>query len=344
MSGAADSLYCRWECSGGRRPEEGRPWSFDSDANAFKLAAEAKRISLGEKHQEPHQDPVESESLSAASIAENMAGDRAAARRLLDEAEAITPRLDHYPASIGLIQARATHALFEGDLAAAEAASSEGARLSRDVGDLYYLERMLMNLGLVAMAAGDLPGSNTRFIEGLRIAKQMDNRLGQSSFVRLLGGQAATSGHPRLAARLLGAAEALGLAAGAGRTGPTGPGRLEPELARAREAAITALGAAKFEAEYAAGMQLSREAALRLALGEPGEIDVGTADHVETGPLSKREVEVARLIAEGISNREIGARLFISERTVTIHVGNILNKLGFDSRVQVAGWMATSDS
>ena len=213
-----------------------------------------------------------------------------------------------------------------------------------EIGDLYYLQEMLMNLGLVAMAAGDLPGSKARFTEGLRIAKQMDNRLGQSSFLRLLGGLAVTSGHPRQAARLLGAAEALGAAAGAGTTGPGGPSPLEPELARVKEAAIAALGAAKFETEYAAGTRLSRETALRLALGDPDEVDDDAEKHVETGPLSKRVVEVARLIAESLSNKEIGTRLFISERTVTTHVGNILNKLGFDSRVQVANWMVTSDS
>lgn len=288
--------------------------------------------------------PQLSESLSAGSIAENLASDRRAARRLLDEAEAITPLVDHYPASIGLIQARAVHALFEGDLAGAEAASFEGARLSREIGDLYYLERMLLNLGLAAMAAEDLPGSKVRFIEGLKIAEQTDNRLGQSSFLRLLGGHAVASGQPRVAARLLGAAEALGAAAGAGTTGQDGLRRLEPDMARVREAVITALGAARFETEYAAGTRLSREAALDLALGEPDEIDVGADAHIDTGPLSKREVEVATLIAQGLANREIAARLFISERTVTTHVGNILNKLGFDSRVQIASWMAAPAS
>ena len=113
---------------------------------------------------------------------------------------------------------------------------------------------------------------------------------------------------------------------------------------RAREAAITALGAARFEAEYAAGARLDRETALRLALGGPDEVAIDADEHGDTGPLSKREVEVARLIAQGLANREIGARLFISERTVTTHVGNILNKLGFDSRVQIASWITTSDS
>ena len=63
---------------------------------------------------------------------------------------------------------------------------------------------------------------------------------------------------------------------------------------------------------------------------------------VPTGPLAKREVEVAKLIAEGLTNKQIGTRLFISERTVATHVRNILNKLGFDSRAQIASWMASS--
>ncbi len=66
-----------------------------------------------------------------------------------------------------------------------------------------------------------------------------------------------------------------------------------------------------------------------------------TANGDGRGLLGKREADVARLVAEGLSNKQIGARLFISERTVDSHVRNILNKLGFNSRAQIAGWMAS---
>ena len=55
--------------------------------------------------------------------------------------------------------------------------------------------------------------------------------------------------------------------------------------------------------------------------------------------LSKREREVAQLVARGMSNKEIAERLYLSERTVDNHVHHILDKLGFDSRVQVATWL-----
>jgi DNA-binding NarL/FixJ family response regulator len=58
----------------------------------------------------------------------------------------------------------------------------------------------------------------------------------------------------------------------------------------------------------------------------------------EFGGLTERERQVAGLIARGRSNREIAKTLVVSERTVETHVGNILSKLGFDSRAQIAAW------
>jgi non-specific serine/threonine protein kinase len=56
--------------------------------------------------------------------------------------------------------------------------------------------------------------------------------------------------------------------------------------------------------------------------------------------LTKREREVAGLVHQGLTNREIAEKLVISPRTAEVHVVNILTKLGFKSRAQVAAWVA----
>jgi non-specific serine/threonine protein kinase len=60
------------------------------------------------------------------------------------------------------------------------------------------------------------------------------------------------------------------------------------------------------------------------------------------GPLSRRELEVAELVADGRTNAQVAARLFISERTVETHVASIFNKLGLDTRLAVARWFAST--
>ena len=66
--------------------------------------------------------------------------------------------------------------------------------------------------------------------------------------------------------------------------------------------------------------------------------------HLRRGPkpsaLTSREIEVATLVAEGLTNRQIAGRLVISERTAQNHVQHILAKLGFASRSQIAAWTA----
>jgi DNA-binding NarL/FixJ family response regulator len=56
--------------------------------------------------------------------------------------------------------------------------------------------------------------------------------------------------------------------------------------------------------------------------------------------LTRRERQVADLLAQGLSNKDIAARLVIAQRTAETHVENILNKLGFSSRTQAAVWIS----
>jgi DNA-binding CsgD family transcriptional regulator len=61
-------------------------------------------------------------------------------------------------------------------------------------------------------------------------------------------------------------------------------------------------------------------------------------------PVSARELEVAALVAEGLTNKEVAARLRLSVRTAENHVLNVMNKLGLDNRAQVAAWFTRTRS
>lgn len=300
-------------------PVTARPWL----ARAVAIARETQQLSQL------------AESLSMSANVEDLLGDGEAAGRLLEEAEAIAVDVRDYVATIEVLQARAVHAFFGADMHTATAASSEGVRLSREAGDQYVLESMLRNLGTVAMLSGDLHGAEVRLSEALRVARQIDHRFAEYFLLSGFGWHAASSGQARRAARLLGAAANVGAGAGVDNRGPHAQ-----FLAEARESATRALGEARFGAEFEAGRRLSRQEAMRLALREPDDGHVVTSHGGETGPLAKREAEVARLVAEGLSNKEVAARLFISERTVATHVGHILDKLGFKSRAQIGGWLS----
>jgi len=279
-----------------------------------------------------------SQSLAMASIAANMAGDHAPSRRLLDEAQVVADGPDDIGTTLMIYQALALNGLHDGNLGAVRSAASQGARLSREVGDLYSLAMMLLNQGFAALMSGDLSECGQRLAEGLRIARQLDDRVAQCHLIGGLGCCAARSREPRLAARLFGAMETLRAEAGA-----TINAGMAPALAQATTSVTAALGPSRFATEFQAGQQLSRDAAARLALGEAAPPAGAASDHESAGVLRQRETDVARLVADGLSNKEIGARLFISERTVESHIRNIMNKLGFNSRTQIAGWIATPD-
>ncbi len=100
---------------------------------------------------------------------------------------------------------------------------------------------------------------------------------------------------------------------------------------------------ARYEQAWSHGRRFDLQGAIDFALDQQllpapftGEGDPETA--VDAGPLSRREREVAILVAAGLTNREIAERLFIAERSAEGHVERIRNKLGVRSRTEVATW------
>ncbi|HEY4865493.1 MAG TPA: helix-turn-helix transcriptional regulator [Candidatus Dormibacteraeota bacterium] len=85
----------------------------------------------------------------------------------------------------------------------------------------------------------------------------------------------------------------------------------------------------------------SQEVLVELSLESQGvEVSAAAAPRLRTVEgLTRREAEVARLVAEGLTNREIADRLFLSVRTVETHVDRVLGKLDFHTRTQLAGWV-----
>jgi DNA-binding NarL/FixJ family response regulator len=84
--------------------------------------------------------------------------------------------------------------------------------------------------------------------------------------------------------------------------------------------------------------------AIAYALDEAGRQPPATPQQETSTPLTRRERQVADLIAQGLSNKDIAAALVISQRTAESHVEHILTKLGFASRAQVAAWKAAQNS
>ena len=199
------------------------------------------------------------------------------------------------------------------------------------------LSTHLTSAGMGALMLGDHATAEAALVEALRATLVIDDQHGLVMRMQMLATSAATSGNEERAARLLGASEKLRVEIAA----PVSPfTRSLVENAQAQ--AKAGLGEDRYTQFFDAGAHLDHEGAVALALREKTTAAIGQTIDKSADPLGKREREVAQLIAEGLSNKEIATRLFLSERTVETHVYNILNKLGFKSRVNIASWMSCS--
>jgi len=210
-----------------------------------------------------------------------------------------------------------------------ELADGHGAASSKAYG--------LWSVGVAQWQGGDTEAATRTLRESVRLFLTMHDLTGISFGVQALSLCAAFASPDVAAARLLGASKAAWRTSGARVEEPNAYGMFDTKAVNlVREA----LGSAAFEAAFDEGAAYSFEQAVALALGS----DVGGHDGMppaqEGAALTKREREVAALLAEGLSNREIAERLVISLRTAETHVDRILGKLGFTTRTRVASWFA----
>jgi len=107
-------------------------------------------------------------------------------------------------------------------------------------------------------------------------------------------------------------------------------------LARTREV----LGEASFVGAFEEGAALRFDEAVALAAGRRTPLPTGADAREAEVRLTRRESEIAALVAEGLTNREIAERLVVGRRTAEGHVASILGKLNLTSRTQLAAWVA----
>jgi len=266
-------------------------------------------------------------------------------------------------------------ALEEGDIDRAEEELSSAMRLFRELDDAGGQARVHWHGNMIAMRRGDLDASR-RHIAGFRdIVQRLDDpwslghlhlalaraglasgdqqevarelalalpllgavadRWSLANAVRFAAALVVERGAPDASLVLLGAADAMDEAIGA-RPGPA----IRAFVARCRDRAARAVPAAAAAAAEARGRRLTLSEAVDHAL-DLVSASQGRPGRAAAAGLTRREAEVARLIVDGATDREIGGRLGISTRTVEKHAENVRSKLGVESRAAVAEALRT---
>lgn len=273
-----------------------------------------------------------------AALAAFAARDLGETRRLIDSAAAHFRAVDdraglHRALFLSAVEAYAAgrdegHTIAEESLALAEAA---GAGWSRGYG--------LFGVGLFRLRAGDVSQAVADFRQAVTTVRQTGDQKAIAQFLVALGWCAAALDQHGRAARLLGVAEALFERSGA----TLSHAMVRDTVAdRYQQVCRERLGEAEFATQFAEGRALELDEAIDFALAErPKPVGATTAHSLSQvlAPLTHREAEVAELVSEGLTNREIAARLVVSPRTVESHVDHILGKLGFRVRAKIATWV-----
>jgi non-specific serine/threonine protein kinase len=184
---------------------------------------------------------------------------------------------------------------------------------------------------------GDPDEAREAALAVLRMQLLLEDRVILAFILTIMAGIATRAGDLRKGARLLGAANTVWQAIG---TSPNYYVAFHKPVKEGLVTVTTGLGNDEAGKQFLIGAGLDAEDAVAYALG----ISPGTAVRPDrdSGPLTKRESQIAELVSEGLTNREIALKLGIAQRTAETHVEHILTKLEFTNRAQIAAWIASS--
>lgn len=222
-----------------------------------------------------------------------------------------------------------------GDAARSADLYAQSVSICRRAGERWWLAWMRTAEALPASMLADPAPLESAVAEALHLARQIPDHhacvVGLSHLALREGADA------RRAAFLLGICERYWRDAG-GFMLVSEP--WASAISRAEQRWRTALGESAYDEAHRRGESATLEEGIAMVLGErQPAASLPTAGAAATGArLTRREAEIARLVAEGLTNRDIAAALVLSARTVETHVQNILIKTGFTSRTQVAAW------
>jgi ATP/maltotriose-dependent transcriptional regulator MalT len=257
-------------------------------------------------------------------------GKHAEARPLLEESLKLYRELGHRQGIAGVL-----HLLrvAQDDPATARALCEESLNICRKIGDKRGMARGLIGLGEVALGQGDHATARAAYEESVAMFRELGDRWFLAVSLDGLAGAISAEGQFDRATRLLGTAEALFESIGA----PLPP-HCRPAHERTLDAIHARLDEETFAAAWAEGRATTPERAIATLERTPEQT---SAESEPTGGwsslpypagLTAREVEVLRLVAEGLTDAQVAEKLFISLRTVNAHLRSIYTKLGVGSR------------
>jgi predicted ATPase/DNA-binding CsgD family transcriptional regulator len=219
-----------------------------------------------------------------------------------------------------------------GDVRKAEALLRDSLGRFREIDYPWAIAWSAWALGTVLLRGRQYDETGPLLVEALDRYEAVDDRRGVAQCLEALAELASARGSHDTAARLLGAAEALRRALAA----PL-PEAEREHHERAGASLGRVLGADALGHARQAGRTMPLAAAIQLGRSAGSNAPRGGAAEV-SAPLTRREREVAALVATGRTNRQIGRALGIAEKTAEVHVHNIMGKLGASSRAEVAVW------